>query len=192
MRTPIRVVIVAACVAFGFGECLAGTASSIAAGSWHTCAVTADGGVVCWGRNDGGQIGDGTRAGRVDADIGDRALERCDRWSPRGGHHTCALTRVAAWCAGAQQQRPTRGRHHNGAVDSNDSEWACERCDGDCRRRVVYVRPDDSRRRQVLGRQHLWGDRRRDDDATIDPDGGERTVTPAWWQLQRATTTHAP
>lgn len=37
----------------------------LAAGRNHTCAVAADGRVRCWGANDSGQLGDGSRADRV-------------------------------------------------------------------------------------------------------------------------------
>lgn len=40
-------------------------ATSVAAGNGHTCAVLDDGKARCWGANDRGQLGDGTKTGRT-------------------------------------------------------------------------------------------------------------------------------
>ena len=37
---------------------------SLTAGAEHTCAVTAAGGLLCWGRNSNGQLGDGVSHGQ--------------------------------------------------------------------------------------------------------------------------------
>jgi alpha-tubulin suppressor-like RCC1 family protein len=48
-------------------EAVAGGAVAIAAGGHHTCAVKHNGAVGCWGRNDYGELGDGTTTNRDEA-----------------------------------------------------------------------------------------------------------------------------
>ncbi|MEI2775275.1 MAG: hypothetical protein V9G19_04745 [Tetrasphaera sp.] len=64
--------------------------ASVSVGGSHTCAVMADGGVRCWGRNSKGQLGDGTRINRlvptVVPGLSGIAAVRA------GGAHTCAVT----------------------------------------------------------------------------------------------------
>lgn len=72
-------------------------ATAVDAGFVHTCAVTLDGGVRCWGTNGRGQLGDGTTLDRV-VPVGVRNLDGIR--AVVAGDHTCALTdrgAVACW-----------------------------------------------------------------------------------------------
>ncbi len=78
---------------------------AIAAGAGHTCALTRGGAALCWGANDRGQLGDGTRTDRsaprpiTRARGGGRVV--FDKLAA-GGAHTCAVAANARlFCWGA-------------------------------------------------------------------------------------------
>lgn len=105
---------------------------TISAGDDHTCAVIS-GRVACWGHNEQGQMGDGTRALRsapqwVSGVDGARALAA-------GGYHTCALLgdgTVRCWggeTTSARRAAPiVNVRNVGGAVEIVSSTWmSCAR-----------------------------------------------------------------
>jgi alpha-tubulin suppressor-like RCC1 family protein len=66
-----------------------GSVATLSTGGYHTCVVTGDARVQCWGRNTRGQLGDGTTTSRslpvaVAGMVNVRAVSA-------GGYHTCAL-----------------------------------------------------------------------------------------------------
>jgi alpha-tubulin suppressor-like RCC1 family protein len=106
--------------------------SSIAVSSSHACGIQGDGTLWCWGRNCGGQLGDGTRASQVDPiQVG---TESGWRQVTTGGGHSCAIDDAGAlmcWggldygqqledCATTPTQPPTR---YDGSWLSVSSSW---------------------------------------------------------------------
>lgn len=79
---------------------LNGGAIAITAGDEHTCALTEEGAVKCWGYNRHGQLGDGTTEKRRLAPVDTSGLSGGIAAVAAGYSHTCALTRqggVKCW-----------------------------------------------------------------------------------------------
>ena len=80
----------------GLGSEVAG----ITAGLYQTCARTDAGSALCWGRNDHGQVGDGTTTWRY-APVGVTGLQSGVTAIAAGGYHACAIAaRGAVHCWG--------------------------------------------------------------------------------------------
>jgi hypothetical protein len=77
---------------------LAAGITAVTVGSYHACALTTAGAVWCWGRNNYGQLGDGTNANRA-APVSVSGLTAGVLEIAAGGGHTCArlATHVACW-----------------------------------------------------------------------------------------------
>jgi alpha-tubulin suppressor-like RCC1 family protein len=75
-----------------------GEVHAIAAGWAHTCAITPQGGVQCWGNNEHGQLGDGSnKPSNVPVNViglsgGTNIVA--------GSNHTCVLAGSTVWCWG--------------------------------------------------------------------------------------------
>jgi Regulator of chromosome condensation (RCC1) repeat len=77
-------------------------ASAVAAGDDHACAVTSDGGLACWGKNDAGQLGPAA-AGLARSERPMAVLASGVTAVAAGGRHTCAVQGGTVRCWGANE-----------------------------------------------------------------------------------------
>ena len=76
----------------------------ISAGGAHTCAVTPDWVAYCWGKNDNGQLGDGTTTNRLKPTAVSTSLRFYEVVA--GPEHTCAIaTDGLTYCWGRNTER---------------------------------------------------------------------------------------
>jgi alpha-tubulin suppressor-like RCC1 family protein len=89
---------------------LGGPVIAVAAGAAHTCAVTDDGAVRCWGAGDAGQLGLGSELGALGPPAPAVALPGAAVSVAAGADYSCALLasgQASCWGAGARGQLGT-------------------------------------------------------------------------------------
>ena len=135
---------------------------SVSAGSAHTCAVTTEAGLKCWGNNSAGQLGDAKASGgSSNTPIDVPGLTSGVASVSVGNTHTCVLTtegNIKCWGDNSKGQLGdgTAGTIRTTPVDvigfGAVPILAVGRHRG-LRGRQSYLRPDRWRRCQVLGQQ---------------------------------------
>jgi len=122
---------------------------AVSAGAFHTCAITATGGVKCWGQNDVGQLGDGSSYPRSNRNVPVDVVGLSSGIASvaAGGAHTCAVTtggEMSCWGGNGWGQLgdgtpfdssvPVRIRSHVASIAAGAFGTAAVATDG----RVVY------------------------------------------------------
>jgi len=87
---------------------------AIATGAYHACALTQAETVKCWGRNNKGQLGDGTRIDKY-SQVDVRKVSGA-KWVSVGSEHSCVLTVAGIQCWGDN----TYGQLGDGTTKTSD------------------------------------------------------------------------
>ena len=131
---------------------------SLSAGGQDTCLTRSDGTARCWGRNNYGQIGDGTILGRNVPDPG--ARHRLGRHRRERQHHLRGQERRHPVVLGARQLRPGR-RRHRCAIRGPAPGRHQPRLGQGLGRVQPHLRDHDRRDPVVLGPEPPWSARDR-------------------------------
>jgi alpha-tubulin suppressor-like RCC1 family protein len=126
-----------------------GSLESLAAGSNHTCGISGDG-VLCWGDNRFGQLGDGTNEGssRPQEVVG---LPSAVRALTAGAVHSCALVADgSAYCWGQN----LRGQLGIGTTQNQNRAMAVQ---GGLRFRSIYAGGALTCGVTTDGAEYCWG-----------------------------------
>lgn len=130
---------------------LMGVASVVAGGGDHTCALIRPGSVVCWGRNDHGQLGDGT-TGSSSVPVPVAGLTGVVGLA-LGRHHSCAVLE-----AGGVRCWGGNGLGELGDGSTTDSATPVDVVDLPIAIAAVSSQANSTCAVTVRGRLRCWGD----------------------------------
>ena len=103
--------------------------TGITAGGGHTCALSADGSVKCWGKNDSGQLGSGNNDPALEP-VPVRELSTVVQSLAAGFDHTCSLDiNGAVQMLGKKHIRPIGEWLHYHQQYTGPGFWLDQRCD---------------------------------------------------------------
>ena len=127
--------------------------TAVSAGRENACALKTSGRLYCWGRNDHGQLGDGTTTDRsTPVEVSGAATD----WAAvsTGARHTCAVkTSGRLFCWGGD----ARGRLGNGGAVTGDKPTPVEVAGGATDWAQVGAGTTDTCAVKTSGRMFCWG-----------------------------------